>query len=168
MAPYLGPTLTAREIARSASNLSGVTRSALMWIRAWRVPRLYGRSIECATEQLVGPSLEALLAAALPGMHWQWRIDEVAPPLRKYGILHALLSAPIDETTGAPMALEVCGEVVRAGTYQLGRDMSFFAGRYASTQDPHDMPLSGPIEIRIHGAAYSNVAWLGVDVPFYF
>jgi hypothetical protein len=165
-----------------------LARSPLQYVRAWRVPRLIGMIIECEREEDVAASLVGTLATAMPGTDWQLvvttssvhrgdstlilRVGDVTGPLRRYGILHALVDAPPDATTGQPMVLELSGVVTQAGHFHWDPFTSSWHERLSGVAlPPHvdrsEVPLEGPLKIRIDGATYSNTTHLGVDVPFY-
>jgi len=182
MAAYLGSLLSPQEIHKSQSWMSRslvrgivsprpkIIDSVLRFVRAWRVPRLLGLIVECEGEDLVGPSLATVLAQTMPGTHWH--VGDLTGPLRVHGILHAVLVAPSDETTGQPMVLEISGAVTQADRYHEGLHRSFMLQRCEDlrVRDPSELlavPVTGPLKIRIDSATYSNTSWLGVDVPAY-
>lgn len=51
-------------------------------------------------------------AERCPGTSWHVE-RHLSGPIRKYGIVHTSIEAPLDETTGQPMAIEFYAEITR-------------------------------------------------------
>jgi hypothetical protein len=150
--------------ARLADSES-IEPDAVDGIRAYPVPALVGVILAAPTEAELPGALEALLRLRVCA--FDWRVEpRISGPIRKYGLLHTSLDAPIDERRGEPMWLELAGDVVTVGGVPVD-------GR--AWMDVRSMPpsallgaaLPGPIEIRIAVATYSNTRYPGVGVPFY-
>ena len=165
MMSYLGPRhsnadLISEDFERTADS------PEVCLVRAWPVPRLIGAPL-ASDEAGLARVLEILLWDRLPGI--DWRVPEIdVGPLRKYGMLHTAVAAPVDEVTGQPMALEIHGDVIlldgrpARGDWWTVRGFSiaeFFVG--------FDRPVAGALDIRIDVATYANVCLPGFGVPFY-
>lgn len=170
---YAGRRHTPSDIARgSAEVLSDddeadgrelQLRKAL--VRAWTVPSIVGATFEAREEAGLTTALEGLLRESFPTCEWRL-VDEFTGPLRKYGIFHTDVSAPSDEQTGQPMALELAGEVIAFGGRRVKRDRPWFElHRHSPVYELLAVP--GPIEIRVSLATYANVLFPGIDAPFY-
>ena len=163
---YLGPRhsnadLVSEDFERTADS------PEVCLVRAWPVPRLLGAPVAASDEAGLARVLETLLWDRLPGI--DWRVPEISlGPLRKYGMLHTSVAAPVDETTGQPMALEIYGDVILLdGRSTSGQWWTVRGLGIAEFFTTLDRPLAGTLDIRIDVATYANVCFPGFGVPFY-
>jgi hypothetical protein len=171
MAPFLGRRLSVEEIANAASievrdpNELAEIRKCAELVRAFQVTPLLGLVYEVAGLEDFSPALNRTLSQHLRGISW-----DASPrlgPLQKYHILHTSMAAPVDETTGERMALEVFGHLVKDNA--LDPSMT---GRQDGEQPQRvvlprgELPV-GPFAIKVQVATYANVRYPRVGVPFY-
>ena len=173
LASYVGARHTPPDIARgSAEHLSDddeddrpelELRMAL--VRAWPVPSVVGSTFAARDEAALPAALEELLSRTLPVCQWPPSGDFTGP-IRKYGIFHAAVSAPEDEETGQPMALELAGKVIAFGGRRVDRPWYELHPVARAANQLSLVP--GPIEIRVTVATYANVLYPGIDAPVYW
>lgn len=138
----------------------------LILVRAFEVLPLINVTFSISNENELASAIKKLLESKLPGITWEVDSNWLGP-LRKYQIIHHSLPAPFDTLTRQPMALEIYGRVVKID----GIDMESEAGdewtRKRLGEDNLSKELKGNIVIKIKSATYTNVAYPGVNVPFY-
>jgi hypothetical protein len=141
-------------------------------IRTFVVPPLIGQEVRAPHQEAVASAVHALLCAILPGTRLA-PISDQSPHIARYQIVHALVPAPMDETTGAAMALEVFGSVCRIGDFDLAHASvedrwAWQEDRLARRSPEGDWPpIREPLTLRIEVATYANVLGLGYRVPLY-
>jgi hypothetical protein len=161
MAARVGQRLARHELEASES----LKPSAIDTVVAYRVPSLIGAVLVAPLESDVAIRLRDLLEQRLGAFAWE-NSPDVVLPLRKYGFLHASIAAPPDTSRDRVMWLELAGTVQVVGGVAAG-DRDWSDVRPMSASDRLDVPLEGPIEVRIDVATYSDQRFLGVGVPFY-
>jgi hypothetical protein len=173
MAPYLGPQYSAEELWDSYRIYDDVDpdeeaqlQPLAARIRAFDVAVL--RDVTFTIDRLhnFAPALWALLAERLPSSAWAPFDDlgVVAPDL-KYGIIHEVMKAPADNTTGEPMVLEVYGHLTQINGQPVG--VSWYRAFRPKDPPGTDAVVIGEMTFRLERATYANTRWPGVGVPFY-
>jgi hypothetical protein len=153
--------------------------ASLARVRAFHVPVLIGIRIEAPCARAFPEALRASLRSHCPGIAWEVP-EEAAWPLPRFLFFNVAVAAPIDETTGQPMALELFGRVEAA----FGARLDTAAGQawlrqYQAWRDERrdgdpapDMNqalalLDTPLQVLVATANYANVQCTGVGVPFW-
>jgi hypothetical protein len=152
MAPVLGPRLVVAPL-----------------VRAYEVLPLIAATFSCHSESQLADSIKVLFAGCCES--FDWRLDRegrLSGPLRKYGVVHANVGAPRDETTRQPMAVEFFAEVVRLGSEPIGPGARWIDGWRSRYGDDYGrVEVAEPFELAIRAATYANVRYPGIDVPLY-
>ena len=173
MAPYLGTQYSAAELwdyYRIHDDVNPDEEAQLQplaaRIRAFDVAVL--RDVTFTIDRLhnAAPTLWALLAERLPSIAWAPFDDlGVLGPILKYGLIHEVVEAPADETTGEPMVLEVVGRLTQVNGQPVG--VSWY--REFRPKDPTgtDEVVIGQMTFCLERATYANTRWPGIGVPFY-
>jgi hypothetical protein len=81
------------------------------------------------------------------------------------GVAHNLIEAPLDETTGDAMVLELFGALERPNGEPLGR--LWFRPYQPANRNEEDRVDVGPFQLRVAQATYANTAIPNIGVPFY-
>jgi hypothetical protein len=141
-------------------------------VRAFRIPSLEGRTVSAGHESALAAAVDALLRSVVPGVAWTVTLNSVT--LRKSLMFETILPAPIDETTGMPMALQLFGNVISIDGVTRGTGAwdtmakAMFTDAMARIQADQLPPaLAAPFTVRIDVATYANVQNCGVGVPFH-
>ena len=179
MAPFLGRRYRAEEIAlalcNATDNLDDPDPARVLPVRAFEVPPLLGAIFRGDGEEGLGDGLLRLLDERLPGIAWRPCPISIGA-LRKYLFVHLHVPAPPDETTGEPMGLEVCGDLISVSGIRIRtaegeawhRERREREDRQSRTQGtPGLLPVEGRLEIEITSATYANISNPGIGVPFY-
>lgn len=146
--------------------------AALSRVRSYELPHLIGGEVRADGEAEFPAALAAHLATALAT---SWSISEEACwPLRKMLFFTAALAAPPDETTGAPMVLQLYGPVVEydgvtRGTPAWKEWFAATSARVIAQLDADEplTPLAAPFTVRIETATYANCLSPAVGMPFF-
>jgi hypothetical protein len=106
--------------------------------------------------------------------------EDTAWPLPRFLFFNTAVAAPIDETTGQPMALELFGRVEAVGGVRLdaaaGRAwLRQYQARWEERRESEPRPameqqmalLEMPLMVKVETANYANVQCTGVGVPFW-
>lgn len=172
MQPFLGRRMSPQEIFDALLYIPDAPQEReRVWVqvhrvRAFEVQSLIGITFDAMHQNAVGEALGCVLRERLPGIVWE-ECTGLTAALQKYQFLHTSIAAPLDETTGQAMALEIYGSVVRINGIALVN------GAYGEWRDARrrigleNTPLTGHIEIRLAVATYANVCYPSVGVPFY-
>lgn len=146
--------------------------AALSRVRSFELPRLIGSEVRAAGEAEFPAALAAHLCTSL-GTAWSIS-EEACWPLRKLLFFAAELAAPSDETTGAPMVLQLYGPVVdydgvSRGTPAWEDWIAATSARVLAQQAAGESltPLSAPFTVRIDCATYANCLAPAVGMPFF-
>jgi hypothetical protein len=144
-------------------------RAVAMHIRAFAVPALDGLLVPAHTLQELTASLQQTLDDQLGDIAWDVRRTLIPGrtlgPAKKYGVAHCLIEAPIDETTGDAMVLELFGALERPNGDPLGR--LWFRPYQAANRGEEDRIDVGLFHLRLAQATYANTAFPNIGVPFY-
>jgi hypothetical protein len=105
----------------------------------------------------------------LPGIPWG-PLDFFLPghllgPLKKYGLIHTTLEAPIDQTTQEPMVLEVLGYLTEVNGQLSGR--SAFRDDQLDARETLEDVRFASLLLRLERATYANTDNPGIGVSFY-
>jgi len=135
-------------------------------IRAFDVPTLSGAVVHFDRLSVAPERLQELLEERLPGA--TWHVGRVSG-LAKYGIVHTIVPAPKDESTGQTMVIELFGHAIGADHYPLPRTWfdPFRAAWRLAEQSGTPEPVVGALGLRIERATYANTFIPGIGVPFY-
>lgn len=158
MANHLGRSLSRAEI--ETSTYAGLCDAAgADSACAYLVPALRGKLLVNVTAAGVADELRKTLVEILPG--WDWQV----PPtcwIDKYWFCHACVPAPPVAAGGQPMSLEIFG----CATTVHGEH---FKSLPPKDQNGSILRARGHerLTVQIISATYSNVTWLGYEVPFY-
>lgn len=171
MAPYVGTQYSAEEVwhfyCRHAEEVypgEEVTLQPLAArIRAFDVPRLAGTTFTVERLGDTASALGALLREHLPNIHWESHIR--LSRIKKYGLVHEILPAPMDETTQEPMVLEVYGHLIEVNGQPAGR--GWFQQFHTDNEAAEDEAMIGLFIFRLKQATYANTRTPGIGVPFY-
>lgn len=170
MQPFLGQQLSVDELTNS-DNLCDEPLELLHRVRAFPVIPLVGAVFQIAHESHLSSTLFGLLRERLPGIEWEQNEISLAV-LHKYLMWHTSIPAPPDAATGQPMAIELCGDLIRFNDISLnspeGRKwQDAWLEKYLPSEDKSQLVLSGNLELNINVATYSNLLYPGVGVPLY-
>lgn len=163
MARFLGERLTYEQLLDNEYAI-GPSERGLAFARAYPVPTLVGAVLVAGDPSDMRATLEALLGERLPGV--PWRLD-FNVRLNRYGLLHTSVSGPADETTGQPMALELCGQVVQADPTPQSATSRLWHVFGRSSRWAETVADTDGIRIRIAVATYANLMFTGIGVPLY-
>lgn len=161
MARHLGPRLAPEVVAdtEAVAYLEPAEAEAAKVVRAWTIDSLVGVSIHAATRDDLVSAVAATLADHLGP--YAWAPDpHLLLVVDKYGFIHVNAPAPPDETTGQPMAIELCAAQVKPFDLPTSRVAWLEATRRGRVPD-------GPYEFRVEVATYANMTLLGALMPFY-
>ena len=138
-------------------------------IRAFDVPDLAGATSTVKRLGEVAPALHALVCELLPGIPWG-PLDFYLPghllgPIKKYGLIHTDLEAPVDETTQEPMVLELHGFLTEVNG-QPSRIDPFRHFALCEGQTIEDVAFESLV-FKLERATYANTDNPGIGVSFY-
>jgi hypothetical protein len=165
MASLVGPQLPPEPVAAAHEAIwEGETLApvVLRSIRAFPVPSLVGQTVTCPPSEFVG-HLRQLVINTLPGTTWPewpplpWGQPGTRGLVEKHHRLEGSYPAPIDETTGQSMVLELAGYVGNVGgpLFAPSGSGSLLA------------PFTPVVKVTITHAHWANVAHLGIGVGYY-
>lgn len=171
LAPYVGQQYSAEELWQYHRIHADVhpqeeteLRPLARRIRAFDVPMLAGVTFGCRRFSDLAAALEQAVAAQLPGTACG-PFDRVRPGrVKKYGIVHVVVPAPLDEATGEDMVLELFGRLETLNGEPVGRD--WYRRRWPE-HPPDDDAEIGELAFRLARGTYANTRVPGVGVPFY-
>jgi hypothetical protein len=171
LASYVGHQYTEEELwqyyrmyadvhAREKAELRPLARR----IRTFDIPVLSGMAFACRRLGDLAETLKRVVVERLPVTAWE-PFDQVNPGLvKKYGIIHELVPAPIDEATQEAMVLELFGHLQAFNGESVGRS---WYDRQWPENPPDDEVEIGDLAFRLTRATYANTNVPGVEVPFY-
>jgi hypothetical protein len=170
MAPLLGLRFSREQIEQG--DMMGEfeeDRWLAAFVRAWPVTPLVGGTFCCERDSLLQESLQAVLDNRCPGVGLEMGAErELHGPLRKCGFVHTSVSAPPDEETGQPMAVEVFATVTRLGGRPLNPGIGWIDDwRSRQGEDYLNVEVVASMEFELEVATYANVSNPSVGVPFY-
>jgi hypothetical protein len=149
MSRWLGHRYTAAEIweayaaiARPSPEDEKRLRPLADAVRAFDVEPLRGAVMTVGAGFPPEDALQILLARLLPGVAWTVPHSGGRARLDRRGVLHESILAPADDTTGAPMAIEIFGRGARPSA-------------------------RGGTVVTLESAVWANVLFPAVNVPFY-
>jgi hypothetical protein len=171
MAPYVGHQYTAEEWWQFYRQHADVypqeeadLRPLAQRIRAFDVPVLSSVTFQCRRLGDLAVTLEQVVAEQLPGIAWE-PFDRVRPShVKKYGMLHEVVSAPVDEATQNVMVLELFGRLQTLNGEPVGRN---WYDQQWPENPPADDAEIGDLAFRLTQGTYANTSVPGVGVPFY-
>ncbi|HEY7356671.1 MAG TPA: hypothetical protein VH590_09400, partial [Ktedonobacterales bacterium] len=164
MVPFVGRRYTEEEVWQFYRRFADVheseeehLRPLTARIRAFDVPVLAQAELMVNRLAELAPAVYDLLSARLPGWQWdaqqkEWQRVHMTGPVKKYGILHTTLRAPIDEATQQPMVLELFGRVLSVNGQPVGR--GWFKPRQEDRAAEDAIPL-GEVRIQLQRATYA-------------
>jgi hypothetical protein len=132
-------------------------------IRAFDVPVLAGVTWQCRRLRDLAASLEQMVAERLPGTACGPYDRVRSGRTKKYGIIHEVVAAPMDEATQQAMVLELFGRLEALDGEPVGRD--WYPGW--PENPPDDDAEIGELTFRLQRGTYANTRFPGVGVPFY-
>lgn len=133
-------------------------------IRAFDVPVLSSVTFQCRRLGDLAVSLEKIVAEQVPGTAWE-PFDRVRPSrVKKYGIIHEVVPAPVDEATKDAMVLELFGRLESLNAESMGID--WYRRRWPENPPADDTEI-GDLAFRLTRGTYANTSVPGVGVPFY-
>lgn len=144
-------------------------RDVLALVRAYPLPSVLDASLSSVGEAQIAEQIELLLGECCPGIEWRVGDRELSGPLKKYGLLHATIPAPPDETNGQPMELELFAEISQLAGREIKPGAAWHDRWRSNHGDAYDLaPLNESLEFRVEAATYANVRYPGVGVGIYF
>jgi hypothetical protein len=176
MAPYVGAQYSAEEIWGYYRNHAdvhqaeeAVLRPLAARIRAFDVPALAGVTFTVNRLCDAAPALEAVLAERLPVVAWA-AFDALHLALqlvriKKYGLIHEVVEAPVDEATGDPMVVELYGRLAQFNGQPA--DRGWLREVHLQDSPGADDAAIGAMTFRLERATYANTRTPGIGVPFY-
>jgi lipoate-protein ligase A len=176
MAPFVGHHYSVEEIWQHHCyhtdvypEEEAIQRPLAARIRAFDVPALAGATFTVKRLSEVAPALHALVCERLPGIPWG-PLDFFLPghllgPIKKYGLIHTDFEAPVDETTQAPMVLELHGFLIEVNGQPSGR-APFRHLRLSAGETLEDVTFESLV-FRLERATYANTDNPGIGVSFY-
>jgi hypothetical protein len=176
MAPFVGRRYTEEEVWQYRRSYADVHKSEEEYlrplaerIRAFDVPVLAQAELMVSRLAELPPAVYDMLSVRLPGWQWDaqqkdWQREHMTGPVKKYGILHTTLRAPIDETTHQPMVLELFGRISALNEQPVG--INWFGSRQ-DDRAAEDAIFLGELRLRLQRATYANTASPGIGVPLY-
>jgi hypothetical protein len=144
-------------------------RAALSRVRSFDVPAVRASMLHAADEDSFPGELAAHLGTTLGGTSWLVP-DDARWPLRKLLFFCARVPAPRDETTGAPMVLQLTGPIIAlAGIVRHTAGWVDLVERQQRTLETGEPPppLTSPFVVSIEAATYANCMSPAVGMPFY-
>jgi hypothetical protein len=174
MALYLGHRIPSR-IVRAWDENAQEDDPRYNSVRAFPVVTLVGATVQARGPAGLGAAIQDLLEERLPIIEWDY-IGVPPGPLLKYLVLHDSIPAPMDVSTGQPMAIEFYGDVRSIEGVPLDSDegRQWLAAHRQLYRSLQDSPVARMkildavrIEVRIEVATYANVMYTSVGVPFY-
>lgn len=172
MTPYVGHQYTEEELWQFHKQHSDIypqeeaeLRPLARRIRAFDVPSLSGVTFGCRRLGELAVTLERIVAEQLPGATWE-PLDPVSLSrlAKKYGIIHGVLPAPMDEATQDAMSLELFGRLESLNGEPVHRD--WYRERWPEYSPVDDAEI-GDLTFRITRGTYANTSVPGIGVPFY-
>jgi len=134
-------------------------------IRAFNVPVLSGATFTITRLSDTTLALYALLTEKLPGIPWDPAHQVHLGRIKKYGIIHEVVEAPLDGATQSAMVLEVYGHLDPVNGQTAGRD--WYRELYPSEPSNGEDAVIGEMIFRLSLATYANTRTPGIGVPFY-
>jgi hypothetical protein len=133
-------------------------------IRAFDVPALSGVTFGCRRLGDLAVRLAQVVAEQLPGTTCG-SFDRVRPGrVTKYGIIHEVVPAPLDEATQEAMVLELFGRLESLNGEPVHRN--WYRERWPENPPADDAEI-GDLAFRLTRGTYANTSVPGVGVPFY-
>ncbi len=171
MAGYVGHHYTEEEVWRFHQQHVDVypdeeagLRPLARRIRAFDVPLLSGVAFQCRRLEDLAVALEQVVAERLRGIVWEPFDQARSSRVKKYGIIHEVTPAPVDEATDDAMALELFGRLESLNAESIDRD--WYRRRWPEHPPADDVEL-GDLAFRLIRGTYANTSTPGVGVPFY-
>lgn len=173
MAPYVGRRYTVDEIwtyycyyADIHSEQEPELRPRAKRIRAFDAPALANAVFISHRLCDVAAAIDALLTERLPSVPWSQASFHTGRAVKtKYALLHEIMPAPPDETTGERMVLELHGRLEALDGQPAGR--TWFDAFRSVNRDEVDTLDLGEMRFRIKHATYANTRFPGIGVSFY-
>ena len=161
MAGYTGTACNPRDLSWGDDTLPAHLARRVC---AWPVPRLIGQGFAAASELELPAALRALLHMQLGPL--PFHIDErggFGGPWKYFHVHASIIAPPVGDV---PMAIELYARVLGVATHDFATEEG---ARFVVRRDRTEPnPLPGPLWMHVEQATYSNVAYPGVNVPFYF
>lgn len=171
MAAYVGHQYTAEELwdyyqlhAEVYPQEEAKLRPLARRIRASDVPVLSGVTFGCRRLGDLAATLEQVVTERLPEIAWRPFDGVRVGRVTKYGIIHEVLPAPVDEATQEAMTLELFGRLESLDGELVQRN--WYRERWPENP-PADDDEIGDLAFRLIRGTYANTSVPGVGVPFY-
>lgn len=168
MAPFLGKRYSVEEVWKGylqsqPERVDDIYHHLAPTIRAYAAPSLEGLEFTTTNIHDMAQVLQEMVARNLPTIAWEPLVMDTGA-IKKYGIVHVLMPAPIDETTGDAMILEIFGMLLHANHRPAGR---LWFEEYKIPGKDGDLLEFDEITAKVQVATYANTIFPNIGIPFY-